>query len=1088
MGYGVGMDLGITSIGFAVLELDENEQPERIAQLGVRIFDAPEQPKTGESLAAPRRAARSARRRLRRRRHRKERIRQLIVQDGLLREEQLANLYDDTTADVYALRVQALDAPVTREYFARIMIHLAQRRGFQSNRKAEDGKEDGGAMTGAIDQNQRRMEAHGYRTVGEMLYCDELFAETKRNKTVNYQNTVTRTMVQQEAELLFARQRALGNAWASEALQAAYLDILLGQRSFDEGPGVGSPYAGNQIERMRGYCTFLEHEPRAAKATFAFERFQLISDVNKLHLVNGGKSIALTQEQRVQLIQLAFQTADLSYAKIRKALGIAPENRFNLVNYKSKDSDAEDEKKKKPNWLRAYRGIGKVLGRCCSPAEQDAIGTIFTLYKNKDAIQAQLLSYDFSPIEAEHLAEHLGNFSGFGHLSIKALQRILPHLEEGLKYDKACEAAGFRFKADGGEKARLISLSDLAKEAENTITSPVGLRALSQCAKVLNAIIRATGESPTYVKIELARELAKDFDERKKMTKSNEENQARNERIMEDIRKTDRIQTPTGQDLVKLKLYQEQGELCFYSGQKLDRQRLFEPGYVDVDHIIPYSLCFDDSYNNKVLVRTEENRQKGNRLPLQYLTGQARDAFQVNVRNSHLSERKKRNLLKEAFTEQDEDEWKERNLQDTKTISRFFYNYLLDHLELAPSMADHKKQVYAVSGAVTSHMRKRWGLSKIREDGDLHHALDAAVIACVTDGMIHKIRSFSETKETVYMRDGEHGYAVASKTGEVKAKFPQPWPGFSDALEAWLCPDPQRALRGLKESAYSEQELSAVQPVFVSRMPRRKVTGAAHKETIKSRPVQVEEREAVLKKVGLTELKLKDGEIENYYNPRSDVLLYEALKARLRTCDGDAKKAFAEPFYKPRSDGSPGPLVKKVKLTETFTVNTEVHSGAGRADNDSMVRVDVFLVPDEGYYLVPVYVADTIRPRLPNRAIVAHKSWEEWKKMKDEHFVFSIYPNDLIYVKSKKPMVFSKVRKESRLPDKKDLDGAFVYYKGANISTGAIQIITHDNTYKIEGLGAKTLVALEKYTVDLLGNYTHVSKEKRLDFKRKKKR
>ena len=58
----------------------------------------------------------------------------------------------------------------------------------------------------------------------------------------------------------------------------------------------------------------------------------------------------------------------------------------------------------------------------------------------------------------------------------------------------------------------------------------------------------------------------------------------------------------------------------------------------------------------------------------------------------------------------------------------------------------------------------------------------------------------------------------------------------------------------------------------------------------------------------------KDGEIENYYNPSSDRLLYEALKARLLAFGGDAAKAFAEPFHKPKSDDTPGPLVKKVKL------------------------------------------------------------------------------------------------------------------------------------------------------------------------------
>ena len=101
----------------------------------------------------------------------------------------------------------------------------------------------------------------------------------------------------------------------------------------------------------------------------------------------------------------------------------------------------------------------------------------------------------------------------------------------------------------------------------------------------------------------------------------------------------------------------------------------------------------------------------------------------------------------------------------------------------------------------------------------------------------------------------------------------------------------------------------------MSRMPKRKVTGAAHKDTIKSAKA-LDDGYAIVKR-SLTDLKLnKFNEIDNYYMPQSDTLLYEALKAQLLKFDGDAKKAFAEPFHKPKSDGTPGPIVNKVKLRE----------------------------------------------------------------------------------------------------------------------------------------------------------------------------
>ena len=68
LSYGIGLDIGIASVGWAVVGLDTNERPFCILGMGSRIFDKAEQPKTGASLALPRREARSLRRRLRRHR------------------------------------------------------------------------------------------------------------------------------------------------------------------------------------------------------------------------------------------------------------------------------------------------------------------------------------------------------------------------------------------------------------------------------------------------------------------------------------------------------------------------------------------------------------------------------------------------------------------------------------------------------------------------------------------------------------------------------------------------------------------------------------------------------------------------------------------------------------------------------------------------------------------------------------------------------------------------------------------------------------------------------------------------------------
>lgn len=301
--YGIGIDMGIASVGWAAVALDGEENPRAIIDMGVRIFEEAEQPKTGASLAAPRREARSARRRLRRRRHRNERIRGAIVSMGLLSREQLNSLFSGQLSDIYELRVRALDEPVSREAFARILLHISRRRAC-SNRIGGADKEDGKLLK-AISGNKARMEENAYRTVGEMLLKDPAFAGNKRNKGGQYISTVTRDMVEDEVRQIFAAQRRLGANFAGEELEERYLDILLSQRSFDEGPGEGSPYGGSQIEKMVGKCTLEPDEPRAAKATWSFEYFKLLEKINHIRIIEDGKSERLTDEQRGKIIALA---------------------------------------------------------------------------------------------------------------------------------------------------------------------------------------------------------------------------------------------------------------------------------------------------------------------------------------------------------------------------------------------------------------------------------------------------------------------------------------------------------------------------------------------------------------------------------------------------------------------------------------------------------------------------------------------------------------------------------------------------------------------------------------------------------------
>lgn len=1078
MNYVLGLDVGITSCGWAVLELNHEDEPVRIVDLNSRIFDKAEAG-NGDSLAAPRRMARGIRRLTRRRKFRLHRVRGFLVRHHILTKEEIENLYTNPhKTDIYELRYRALTEKVSPSDWARLLIFFAKHRGFQSNRKNEKSGEDG-LMLAAIGENKKVLE--NYRSVGDMLYSDEKFRDCKRNKGGTYRFTVSRSMLKEEVQTLFKKQRELGQTFAGEDLEDEYISIFLAQRNFDEGPGANSPYAGDQIEKMIGNCTFEDGEngrplqKRAPKASYAFMAFNLWQKINHIRVNCKGIERSLETEEKNKIAGLAWTKENITYHDLRQITGLDEETRFSEVTYPLDSTTEEAEKKVKFSWVKPYHAMRRALDkveknyiRKLSREEIDAIAYAFTVYKNDKKIRTALAEKGIEDNVADVLITHLDGFSKFGHLSEYACYKLLPFLEKGEEYYKACDSAG---------------LTESPAKKIKDITNPVVKRAVTQTMKVIKAVQRKYG-NPVEVHIELARELARSFKDRAAMDHRMKENYAKNEKIKERLSKEFHIMNPRGQDIVKWKLYEQQQGCCAYSQKPFDVDRLLHDGnYAEVDHILPYSRSFDDTYRNKVLVLEKENRDKGNRTPMEYLADkpERKEKFIAWVKTVIKDSKKREHLLRVKYGRDEEAEWKQRHLQDTQYISRFLYNYLRNTLKLAPGYTDRKRRIIPVNGAVTGYIRKRLGIHKIRENGDLHHAVDAVVIAATTQGMIQKVTRYSQIKENVKLIDKKTGEVLIAKEFHNKDNFPEPWPRFRQELEARVSEDPEEAIRRLRLPAY--ENAGEIKKPFVSRMPRRKVRGAAHEETVRSGKLR-EDGYTILK-TDLSKLRLENGEIKGYYRPESDRLLYEALKKRLEAFGGKGEEAFKEPFYKPKADGTPGPLVKKVKIIEKSSLNVPVHKGKGVAYNDMGVRIDIFGVNGKGkttYYLVPVYVSDTVKTELPCRAVVAKKPYEEWKVMDDKDFLFSLYPNDMIHVVAKRNLSFTAAE-GSNLPPKMETKDAYVYYKGADINGGTITVITHDNSYEKRGFGIKMLLQLEKCEVDVLGNISFVKQEKRQGFR-----
>lgn len=1075
--YNLGLDIGVTSVGWAVINLDK----ERIERLGVRMFEVAENPKDGSSLAAPRREARSSRRRLRRRKYRVSRVRKFIVDQGLLTKVQADMLYDwqDGDLDIWLLRVNALERQLEDREFARILIHCAKHRGFKSNRKSETKKGDDGVVLSAVKENHEKMKEKGYLTIAQLLVHEpELFEGRKRNKGGEYTHVFARDDIENEIKTIFKKQREYGHPFATKENENMYLEIWSSQR----------PYASKEdiIDKI-GECSLIPREKRAPKFSYQFERFRALDKLNRLRIVPKDEpSRPLNDEERQIALDLIMDDKkEIKYSALRKALSLGDNVRFNELFYDEGKSLKDNENVTFISLEGQYKikkVIKEVEGKSAlhqyRPVDYDTIAYALTVFKDdvdiRDYLKNEFVSSKGKkmpnianrPYNDELIDELLSlSFSKFSHLSLKALKDILVHMEKGLNYTKACELAGYAINQNTNtKKSKLLPVIPT-----DEIRNPVVLRSLAQSRKVLNAIIKRYG-SPSGIYIELAREMGRPYAERKKLSKDYNTNRTLNEKARKKIRELHpSISDPRGHDILKYKLWEEQNGRCPYSLESITIERLFEPGYAEVDHIIPYSRSFDDSNQNKVLVLGRENQNKQNRTPYEWFGHDKTkwEQFTSYVSSLKVGRKKKGLLLKINFDDEQEDAFRTRQLNDTRYITRYFKNFIEEHLQFREDK-NKKQYVYTVNGAYTSLMRKRWGFNKNRDENDLHHALDAAIVAVSHDNR-QKVSAYFKRREV----------STPTQLRKDKERFPEPWDGFAKELEARMIQDPDTlklALQSLgREEAYDEEFLREVKPIFVSRMPKRSVKGQLHEATFRRNRGQNDKGyTVVVTKTSLDKIPFdKNGDFP-MYGKESDPKTYSAIKERYLVYGKNKAKAFAEPLYKPSKNPKNAPVIRSVKIEDKRNTYVSLNRTTV-ADNASIARTDVFQHKENGkYYLIPVYVSDIKAGRLPNRFITQKKPYSEWVEYSSDFaFKFSLFPNDLVHIKL--PQI-----KETRTANKNIVSWQedFFYFKGVDAATGAITIQSHDDSL-VDRVGVQRLQIFDKYQVDPLGNLKIVKKEKR---------
>ncbi|GJQ26110.1 MAG: CRISPR-associated endonuclease Cas9 [Phycisphaerae bacterium] len=824
----LGLDLGPNSLGWALV--DESEGGKGLIDCGVRVFpegvdnfDTKKETPRNEA----RRIARGMRRQIARRARRKRRLREALIASGLYpagpgEQKKLEGL------DPYELRARALDEPLKPYEIGRILLHFGQRRGFLSNRKRERTNNEVKGMLAEMSALQADIEATGARTLGEYLHrksremnhCkrvdnDHVRRRHTRRDMLSYEfDRIWKEQSKHHAGLLTDKLR-YGASGAAQKFPSLPRRRKKGQSFLDAFGVEGLIFFQRPIYWPRsvvGKCELEPKQKRCARADRRAQRFRLLQEVNNLRYIDPdtNQERSLSPEHRDTLLKKLSRSKEMDFDKIRKALGLHESVQFNL-----------ESGKRKKLWGMVTDSLLAAKGAYGPKWHELAEQT-----KNR-VVELLVLSTDDDET-AERLIEECGLTrsqaesvlgvdlpQGYIHLSVMALNKLIPPLERGLKLmgndetDSAMHAAGY-MRRDQLQRRVFDHLPDptRARDARiGDIPSPVVKRAIVELRKVVNAIIREYGK-PAAVHVELTRQVRQGPEARREYTSRIREIEEERAAAADEIRKLKigGASVAVNRDsILRWLLWKQQNHDCIYCGNKISQAQLFG-GEIDVDHILPYSRSLDDSQMNKVVCHRNCNSDKGNQAPYEWLCDKnpkkyaevLQHALSL-VRRGTLPYKKYRRISQKDLIL---DDFIARQLTATGYITSATVEYL-------KCLFENEHAVLGLKGELTAELRHQWGLDDVlsslpdspawQEQADLrsgeknradhrHHAIDAIVVALTN-------RSRLQQLSRIRKRGG------GDRADEA---LPAPWASFRDDVVA------------------------KIRDINVSRRAKRKVAGALH--------------------------------------------------------------------------------------------------------------------------------------------------------------------------------------------------------------------------------------------------------------------
>ena len=978
-----GLDIGTTSIGFAVIDHDPESGTGEIRRLGVRIFPEARDPK-GTPLNQERRQARLRRRQLRRRGERRRLLSDQLCRAGLLPSRGSSDWNVAMKCDPYDLRRRAFEGEVLLpSEVGRAIYHLAQRRHFRG--RAVDEISDDAEPTGDDADDKKAMSAREEtvqalkrdgKSLGAWL-AERGPHERKRGEHA------TRKVVEDEFNKIWL-------PLVPEAFRSAVRDAIFSQRPVF--------WRLNTL----GKCRFVPDARLCPKGSWLSQQRRMLEKINNLSFA-GGNQRRLDEEEREAILARLQTQASMTWGAVRRAL--AP-------LYRARGEPGEERALK---FNLEEGGERNLLGNAVEAKLADIFGEDWRDHPRKQAIRDSIpngvLQADYEEVgdqrvvilpaaerkvrRAEAARRFIEEFglsdaqvaeiealrlpTGWEPYSVEALRALLPHLEAGTRLGEIVNGPDWdawrtdtfpdREQPTGEVFDRLPSPADQEEDKRIAgLRNPTVARTRNELRKVVNNLVDMFGK-PDLIRLELARDVGNSKRQREEKKISIRRQEKRREEARKDLLKN-KIARPSRTDIEKWLLWKECGHRCPYSGDSISFDGLFKTGEFEVEHIWPRSRSLDDSFRNKTLCRREVNARKGNQTPYEFFRDnpdewEALDSRLASMRAPRGGIGMSLGKVRRFLTASIPDDFAARQLNDTGYAAREAVTYLKKLWPDLGSEAPVKVHVHAVTGRVTAHLRRLWGLNNIlANDGEKtradhrHHAIDALTVACCHPGMTQRLSR--------YWQDEDNPRAPSPH-------LPPPW-----------------------ETIRSDAE-KAVADIIVSHRVRRKISGPLHKETVyrDTRKDVAGERgtsyRVFVRRKAVEEL--KNSESSKFDGSRIiDIMDNDVCHIVGRWIDshgGDPKSAFKQGYPK---RGRKGPEIRKVRLPlkRQIDLMTKASTGYVELSNNHHIAIYQLLDGTVNYEVVSLL---EVSQRLARREPVVRR-----ERGDGTQFVMSLSSGDLLWL------------------------------------------------------------------------------------------